>query len=48
MKLNWFYFLLHNKFAHIRRDKLHKISTILSKNHAIIVLEDLKIGNMTI
>jgi putative transposase len=37
----------HSKIGYIRRDKLHKISTILSKSHAIIVLEDLKIGNMT-
>ena len=33
--------------ANIRHDRLHKISTQLSKNHAIIVLEDLKIKNMT-
>lgn len=38
---------LHTKIANIRHDKLHKISTQLSKSHAIIVLEDLKIANMT-
>lgn len=38
---------LHTKIARIRRDKLHKVSTALSKNHAVIVLEDLQIKNMT-
>lgn len=38
---------LHTKIARIRRDKLHKLSTTLSKNHAVIVLENLKIKNMT-
>lgn len=38
---------LDTKSFHVRRDRLHKISTSLSKNHAIIVLEDLEIKNMT-
>ena len=38
---------LHSKIACVRRDRLHKISTSLSKSHVMIVLEDLKIGNMT-
>ncbi len=38
---------LHTKIARIRRDKLHKASTTLSKNHAVIVLEKLQIKNMT-
>ena len=38
---------LHSKIACVRRDRLNKISTSLCKSHAIIVLEDLKIGNMT-
>lgn len=38
---------LHTKIAQVRHDRLHKISTSLSKSHAIIVLEDLKIKNMT-
>jgi putative transposase len=38
---------LHTSIANIRNDRLHKISTQLSKSHAIIVLEDLKIKNMT-
>ncbi len=38
---------LHIRIANIRNDYLHKISHELSKNHAIVILEDLKIGNMT-
>lgn len=35
------------KIANIRKDFLHKTSTNLSKNHALIVVEDLKILNMS-
>ena len=35
------------KIANIRKDFLHKTSTELSKNHAIVVVEDLKILNMS-
>ncbi len=38
---------LHIRIANIRNDYLHKISSELSKNHAIVVLEDLKIANMS-
>ena len=38
---------IHKKISNIRNDFLHKESTKLSKNHAVIVLEDLKIRNMT-
>lgn len=38
---------IHTKIANIRRDFLHKTSTELSKNHALIVIEDLKVKNMT-
>ena len=38
---------LHTKIAHIRHDTLHKLSTALSKSHAMIVLENLQIKNMT-
>ncbi len=38
---------LHTKIANIRRDALHKFSTTLSKSHAVIVLEDLRIRQMT-
>lgn len=38
---------LHATISRIRHDLLHKFSSYLSKNHAIIVFEDLKIKNMT-
>jgi len=38
---------LHTKIANIRHDTLHKLSTALSKSHAMIVLENLQIKNMT-
>lgn len=38
---------LHMKIAAIRHDRLHKLTTTLSQNHAMIVLEDLQIRNMT-
>lgn len=38
---------LHIRIANIRNDYLHKISSELSKNHATVILEDLKIGNMS-
>lgn len=39
--------LLHSKIAHVRNDFLHKASTNISKSHAMIVIEDLKIANMS-
>ena len=38
---------LHTTIANIRRDHLHKTSTAISKNHAMIVIEDLQIRNMS-
>lgn len=38
---------LHHKIANCRRDFLHKISTTISKNHAMIYVEDLKVSNMS-
>ncbi|WP_353278050.1 RNA-guided endonuclease InsQ/TnpB family protein [Wolbachia endosymbiont (group B) of Longitarsus flavicornis] len=38
---------LHLNIANIRRDYLHKTTTKISKNHAIIVIEDLKVSNMS-
>lgn len=38
---------LHSTIADIRHDLLHKFSRYLSKSHAIVVFEDLKIKNMT-
>ena len=38
---------IHSKICNIRRDFQHKLSTHLSKNHAMIVTEGLKIINMS-
>jgi len=38
---------IHTRIASVRRDYLHKTSTTMSKNHAMIVIEDLKVGNMS-
>ena len=38
---------LHRKIANVRNDMLHKASTTISKNHAVVVLEDLRVTNMT-
>ena len=37
----------HMKMAHIRRDYLHKTSTTISKIHAVVVIEDLQIANLS-
>ncbi len=37
----------HHHIANIRHDYLHKVTTTLSKNHAMIVVEDLKVANMS-
>ena len=38
---------LHIHIANARNDYLHKVSSELSKNHAIVILEALKIANMS-
>jgi putative transposase len=38
---------IHTKIANCRHDFLHKHSTQISKNHAIIVLEDLQVRRMS-
>lgn len=38
---------IHTRIASVRRDYLHKTSTTMSKNHAMIMIEDLKVGNMS-
>lgn len=38
---------LHIRIADVRHDFLHKASATISKNHAIVVLEDLRIRNMS-
>ncbi len=38
---------LHQRIAAMRKTILHQVSTVISKNHAVVVLENLKVGNMT-
>jgi len=38
---------IHHNIANIRKDRLHWISNQISQNHAIIVLEELKVNNMS-
>jgi putative transposase len=38
---------LHNQIANIRKDFIHKSSNDLSKNHAVVFVEDLSIRNMS-
>ena len=38
---------LHQRIAEIRKTVLHQVSQAISKNHAVVVLEDLKVQNMT-
>ena len=37
----------HQKIANVRRDYLHKTTTTISKNHAVVVIEDLQVRNMS-
>ena len=38
---------LHHQIANIRKNFLHQISNTVSKNHATVYIEDLKVGNMS-
>jgi len=38
---------LHTKVANIRKDFVHKVSNDISKNHVVVVVEDLQVGNMS-
>jgi putative transposase len=38
---------IHARISNVRRDFLHQATTALSKNHAVVVVEDLKIRNMS-
>jgi len=38
---------IHTRIANVRRDFLHKTTTTLSKNHAMVCIEDLQIRNMS-
>jgi putative transposase len=38
---------LHTRIANVRRDFLHKTSSTISQNHAIVCIEDLQVRNMS-
>jgi putative transposase len=38
---------VHSKIANVRRDFHHKLTSTISNNHAIVVLEDLRVKNMS-
>lgn len=38
---------LHTRIANVRRDFLHKTSTTISQNHAMVCIEDLQVRNMS-
>ncbi|MBW6503670.1 transposase [bacterium] len=38
---------IHTRIANSRRDYLHKVTTTMSKNHAIVCIEDLQVRNMS-
>lgn len=38
---------LHTRIANVRRDFLHKTTTTISQNHAIVCIEDLRVRNMS-
>ena len=38
---------LHSRIARIRKDFLHKTTTTLAKNNGVIVMEDLRVKNMS-
>jgi putative transposase len=38
---------IHHHIANTRKDYLHKISTNISKNHAMVYVEDLQVSNMS-
>jgi putative transposase len=42
-KVNW----IHQRIANLRHDFLHQHSTEISQNHAVIVVEDLRVSNMS-
>ncbi|QLE45045.1 IS200/IS605 family element transposase accessory protein TnpB (plasmid) [Nostoc sp. C052] len=37
---------LHRKIANIRKDTLHKLTTLLAKNHGTVVIENLNVSGM--
>lgn len=47
MKLKGRIAKLHHKIANIRKNHLHQISSTISKNRAIVYVEDLQVMNMS-
>lgn len=39
--------VLHTKIANARRDNIHKVTTMIAKNHGLVVLEDLRVKAMS-
>ena len=38
---------IHTRISNTRKDFLHKATTAISKNHAMVAIEDLQVGNMS-
>lgn len=38
---------IHTRIANARKDFLHKITTTVSRNHVLVCIEDLQVGNMS-
>ncbi|HEX9640603.1 MAG TPA: transposase [Candidatus Krumholzibacteria bacterium] len=38
---------IHRKIANVRRDHLHKTTSTISQNHAVVCIEDLRVQNMS-
>ncbi len=38
---------IHSQIGHARRDYLHKATTLISQNHAMVCIEDLQVRNMS-
>jgi putative transposase len=38
---------LHSRITNVRKDQIHKASCTISKNHALVAMEDLRIKTMT-
>lgn len=38
---------IHARIGHVRRDYLHKATTTISQNHAMVCIEDLQVRNMS-
>ncbi|MBO0863375.1 MAG: transposase, partial [Chloracidobacterium sp.] len=39
--------MIHSRIANVRNDFLHKATAAISKNQAVVFVEDLQVGNMS-